>query len=139
MIFHEVFPRTETEVSHIIIFRKFLIDSQLELPPNYDDEKGLMLRFLEGNQYKGKETYDNIMLHYKYMQSTYPLNPSVVDKYIQALNKGVIYCYKRDKSFRPIFICTIKKLPELGTDIDFILGLSTFFLHFVMTRCLIPG
>lgn len=55
------------------------------------------------------------------------------------MNKGVLYCYKRDKSFRPILVCNVKRLPELGTDIEFIIGLSCFFLHFILSRCMIPG
>ena len=98
-----------------------------------------MLRYLEGNQYKHQESYDNIIRYHEFIGQQFPMNPSVIEKYIDALNKGVVYAYKRDKGFRPICVCMVKKLPEMGSDIDFFIGLSSFYSHFLMTRCLVPG
>lgn len=47
--------------------------------------------------------------------------------------------YKRDKSFRPIFVLDIGKLKASKVDKDLALELSTYFVQFLTTRVLIPG
>ena len=41
--------------------------------------------------------------------------------------------------FRPVIVCSVKRLKEVSSDLDFLVGLSSFFTHFLFTRCLIPG
>jgi hypothetical protein len=55
------------------------------------------------------------------------------------LNKGIVYVYKRDRAFRPIFVCNVRRVTEMGTDIEFITEMACFLINFIMTRCLIPG
>jgi hypothetical protein len=98
-----------------------------------------MLRFLEGLQWKGKESYEAITNHKKFLDTMYPVNPSNIDRYFELLNKGVCYLYRRDRSYRPIFIFNIKLLSTLGNNFDELLGLSAFLIHFAITRCLVPG
>lgn len=47
--------------------------------------------------------------------------------------------YKRDKSFRPIFVLNIAKLKASKVDKELALNLSTYFVQFLTTRVLIPG
>lgn len=85
---------------------------------SYDDEFRLVMRYLEGNQWKCKETYEAIINHKKFLDTMYPLIPSNVAIYMEMLNRGVCYLHKRDRSFRPIFIFSVKKFPQLGSNFE---------------------
>ena len=53
----------EREETHINDFRSFLQVKSLELPPGYDDENRLVLRFLQGLKWDYQKTYDEIVEH----------------------------------------------------------------------------
>ena len=59
--------------------------------------------------------------------------------YQEELNKGYSYVYKRDNSFRPIFIINVAKLKKLKVSTDLVVHMSTFMIQFLSTRALIPG
>jgi hypothetical protein len=48
------------------VFLKGMIQNSLILI-RYDDEERMVQRFLEGNQWKFKESYDQIMAHHKFL------------------------------------------------------------------------
>ena len=79
------------------------------------------------------------MLHKKFMDSIYPLNPSVLSRYIDMLNIGACYIYRRDKSHRPLLFFNMKKVPKLGEDPNELMMMSSFLLHFCMSRLFLPG
>jgi hypothetical protein len=59
--------------------------------------------------------------------------------FYEELNKGYCYLYKRDRSFRPIFIISLGKLKKVKTDIETIVNMSTFLIQFIISRATIPG
>lgn len=40
---------------------------------------------------------------------------------------------------RPIIIANVKRILELPEDRDFFTGMFSFFAHFLITRCMVPG
>lgn len=44
------------------------------------------------------------------------MKPELVSELMDKLNQGVIYTYKRDKSYRPIFIINVKKMTKTNID-----------------------
>ena len=68
------------------------------------------------------------------------MNPSMVESHIKALNSGnLYYLYRRDRSFRPIFIIPVKKLSKAGIKQDELIHITCFFLQFVISRAMVPG
>jgi hypothetical protein len=63
----------------------------------------------------------------------------VFQKYHDELNKGYVYIYKRDKSFRPIFVLNVAKLKSSKVKPELALEMSTYFVQFLITRVLVPG
>jgi len=47
--------------------------------------------------------------------------------------------YKRDKSFRPIFVLDVARLKKAKISPEQALNMSTFFVQFLITRVLVPG
>jgi hypothetical protein len=99
----------------------------------------LAFRYLEGSAYKNQEAYDAIMAHHTFLTTTYPLNPSLIAKYIEGLNAGVFYALKRDKSHRPIQIVNVKALGKLKLSEDDLCGMICFYENFLLTRAIIEG
>lgn len=98
----------------------------------------MIQRFLEGNQWKFKETYDQIIEHHKFLQ-TYPISQPIFESYLKEMNKGFFYVYKRDKSFRPIVVMEIGRLKKAKISPEIALQMSTYFTQFLITRVLVPG
>jgi len=99
----------------------------------------LAFRYLEGSAYKNKDAYDAIMTHHTFLTTTYPLQVSVISKYIDGLNAGVFYALKRDKSHRPIQIVNVKALNKMKLSDDDLVGMICFYENFLLTRALIDG
>jgi len=93
---------------------------------------------LEGNQWKQKEAFEQIINHYKFVNS-FPIELNMFKAYEEELNRGFVYVYKRDRSFRPIFVLNVAKLKASKITKDQALNLSTYFVQFLITRVLIPG
>jgi len=93
---------------------------------------------LEGNHWKQKEAFEQIINHYKFVNS-FPIELNMFKAYEEELNRGFVYVYKRDRSFRPIFVLNVAKLKASKITKDQALNLSTYFVQFLITRVLIPG
>jgi hypothetical protein len=57
MMFHSVHALEPEEEKHLEEFRGFITANNLTMPPGYDDDGRLALRFLEGVQFKYKEAH----------------------------------------------------------------------------------
>ena len=64
MIFHASVALTPAEEEHLANFKKYLEEKKLELPEGYDNESRLLLRFLEGAQYKYPDCFTHISDHH---------------------------------------------------------------------------
>lgn len=93
---------------------------------------------MEGNHWKQKEAFEQIINHYKFVNS-FPIELNMFKAYEEELNRGFVYVYKRDRSFRPIFVLNVAKLKASKITKDQALNLSTYFVQFLITRVLIPG
>ena len=138
MIFHECVGLTPKEQASLDGFRKYLQDNRIVLPEGYDDAERLIQRFLEGSQFRYKEAYESLMVHHKFIQ-TFPIQLHEYKAWVEELNKGYAYVYKRDRSFRPIFHMNLKKLKKVKTDHDTLIKMCSFMIQFIITRALIPG
>jgi CRAL/TRIO domain len=78
------------------------------------------------------------MAHHKFTQG-FPMAPSILKSWIDELNKGYAYIYKRDRSFRPIFHINLNKLKKIKTDHETLVNMSTFMIQFIISRGLVPG
>lgn len=50
-----------------------------------------------------------------------------------------MYVYKRDRSFRPIFVLNVAKLKQCKLPHETVLQMSTYFVQYLITRALVPG
>ena len=71
--------------------------------------------------------------------NSFPIELNVFKVYEEELNKGYVYVYKRDRSFRPIFVLNVARLKSSKVSKEVALNLSTYFVQFLTTRVLIPG
>jgi len=71
--------------------------------------------------------------------NSFPIELNMFKAYEEELNRGFVYVYKRDRSFRPIFVLNVAKLKASKITKDQALNLSTYFVQFLITRVLIPG
>ena len=108
------------------------------MPHGYDDHENLIQRFLEGAQWKHKEAYDTIIVHHKFTKQ-FPVELSDFKQWLEELNKGYSYVYKRDRKFRPICYINMEKLKKVKADHSTLINMSTYMTSFVISRALIPG
>jgi hypothetical protein len=104
----------------------------------YDDDERMIQRFLEGFGWKPKEAFEGILAHQTFLNS-FPLEISIQTRILEELNKGYMYLYKRDMSFRPIICINVKKLAKSNAKEDMLWTLAGFIIQFVITRSLVPG
>ena len=78
------------------------------------------------------------MKHHKFLQG-FPVAPNIFKFWVDELNKGYAYVYKRDRAFRPIFYINVNKLKKVKTDHETLVNMSTFIIQFIITRGLVPG
>jgi CRAL/TRIO domain len=98
----------------------------------------MIQRFLEGNQWKQKEAFQQILQHHQFVNS-FPIELNAFKVYEEELNKGYCYVYKRDKCFRPVFVLDVAKLKQCKIPHETVLQMSTYFIQFLINRALIPG
>lgn len=60
-------------------------------------------------------------------------------RWLEELNKGYAYVYKRDRKMRPICYINMDKLKRVKTDHETLSNMSTYMTQFVISRALIPG
>jgi|LauGreDrversion4_2_1035121.scaffolds.fasta_scaffold515869_3 hypothetical protein len=126
-MFHSDFPLLPHEQKGLEVFRQYIQQNKLELPPNYDNEERLILRFIDAAQWKCKEAWDQLMIHYKFTQS-FPIQISQYNSWVEELNKGYAYIYKRDRCFRPLFIMNVNKLKNTKADQDTLVHMCTYVI-----------
>ena len=59
--------------------------------------------------------------------------------WLEELNKGYAYVFKRDRKMRPICYINVDKLKRVKTDHETLINMSTYMTQYVITRALIPG
>jgi hypothetical protein len=58
---------------------------------------------------------------------------------INEMSKGFSYVYKRDRSFRPIFVLEVGRLKKSKVTPEQALQISTYFTQFLISRTCVPG
>jgi hypothetical protein len=69
----------------------------------------------------------------------FPIRLDVFKMWKEELSKGYAYIYRRDRSFRPLFIMNVNKIKKVKTDHETLINMSTFMIQFIITHALIPG
>lgn len=95
-----------------------------------------MLRVLQGKKWNFEQTANELVEHAQWKAATYPLQ---LDPIIDILNTGVIYGYKRDKSFRPVIMVDCQKILSMADQIDRVVAGTNYFLDHVINCAMIPG
>lgn len=70
------------------------MDNKLTIPPGYDTESRLVLRFLQGLAFKNEDTHRVINEHSIFASQNMPFQIGPVEDLIK---QGVVYAFKRDK------------------------------------------
>lgn len=103
----------------------------IKSPDNY------LLRFLHAKHFNVKETleqhFDNLRLRDSLHQ--YRLTPAAEE----FLNRGGVYCFGRDKNFRPLFFVNVKKANFDDTPMPVLETACLNFADYVIDKLLIPG
>lgn len=125
----------EREETHLADFRNFLKVKNLTLPPGYDDENLLVLRFLQGLKWDYQKTYDEITQHAEWRQQL------VLDgnQFREDLQLGVMYGLRRDNMQHPIVIVNVRRMIDTGISVDRLVALGDFLLNYIITYAMIPG
>jgi len=55
------------------------------------------------------------------------------------LESGLLYAYKRDKSFRPVIVINVEKMLSSKIDTEYLILLSNYYLEYVVNNCMIPS
>ena len=100
LIFMNVDLRDKEE-DHLDNFRSYCKEKGIFIPEGYDDESRFVLRVLQGKNWKYDVAANEILSHYEWKQSAYPLQYDPIKDMLQS---GVIYGHKRDKCMRPIIV-----------------------------------
>ena len=78
------------------------------------------------------------MVHHKFTQS-FPIQVSQYKLWVDELNKGFAYIYRRDRSYRPLFVMNVNKLKNTKADHETLINMSSFVIQFIISRALVPG
>ena len=62
-----------------------------------------------------------------------------MDQYQALLNSGILYAFKRDKGFRPIFIVNVKAIAKAKLDADTLLKMMSYLFTFLINKTMVPG
>lgn len=79
-----------------------------------------------------------MMFHHEFVQG-FPIQLDQFKSWKEELNKGYAYVYRRDRSYRPLFIMNVNKVKKVKTDHETLINMSTFMIQFIISHCLIPG
>ena len=116
-------------------FRSFLRVKELTLPPGYDDENRMVLRFLQGLKWDYQKTYDEIVAHSEWIKT----QNFDYDAFKEDLELGVIYGVRRDKNMRPVIIVNVRRMIDSQISVDRLIAVTNFFLMYVIEHAMIPG
>jgi len=67
------------------------------------------------------------MMHHRFTQ-TFPIQISQYKAWVEELNRGYAYIYKRDKAFRPLFFMNVSKLKNTKADHDTLVNMCTYVI-----------
>ena len=107
----------------------------LTLPPGYDDENRMVLRFLQGLKWDYQKTYDEILEHAEWKKT---LNLDL-NQFREDLELGVIYGVRRDRNMRPVIIINVRRMVDSRIPVDRLLAVTNFFLEYTIQYAMIPG
>ena len=121
-------------------FRQWIKDQgKEELPPGYDDENLILLRFLQGLKWDYQKTYDAIIEHSQWKLSVKDVIESGAERFKEDLELGVLYGYKRDIKMHPVIFINVRRMLDTRIPIDRLVTMGDFFLNYIITNACIPG
>ena len=80
------------------------------MPPGYDDENLILLRFLQGLKWDYQKAYDAIIEHSEWKLSVKDIVEGGADRFKDDLELGVLYGYKRDIKMHPIIFINVRRM-----------------------------
>jgi hypothetical protein len=83
-----------------------------QIPPGYDDESGMMLRYLQAEKFEYEQGMNAIFEHFNWLKKTFPMDPEAPEsfKWYRLANLGFLYVAKRDKKNRPVLVMNVEKI-----------------------------
>ncbi|CAI2369390.1 unnamed protein product [Moneuplotes crassus] len=128
-------PFTKLEEDSYEELLDYFYDKGEELPEGVTKRRAL--RFLNGNSFDIKKTYENIIKHIEWRGEMKPFILSEGD--MNLLDKGFIYIHGRDKNFRPILVINAKIIAGKGVDPDDVFNTAWFVCHYMIENILKRG
>ncbi|CDW82821.1 UNKNOWN [Stylonychia lemnae] len=136
LIFSKPQVLTEKEEQELQGLRDLINSKGNQIPPGFDNDSRLVLRFLQGMKFNYEETEQALNDNYKWKTEIFPINPSPFENYLQT---GLLYAFKRDKGHRPIIIINVERLIASKIDEKNLVDMSNYFLDFLINECMYPS
>ena len=76
------------------------------------------------------------MEHAKWRETA---NLTNIEPFLQHLNSGIIYGYKRDKNQRPIIVVNVRRVINAKMTLEALMATVDFFTNYVIEKGMVPG
>ena len=129
LIFGRPIEYKEEEKEILEEFIQYWSTNEKRLPHDYSRRD--MYRVLQGWDFDFDKTYQEIIDHHNFIKANLPVNLDGLDEYLQ---NGMVYFYKRDKHFRPIWIINVKKLVQTKIDDDTLLRVTLAVVEYTVGK-----
>ncbi|KAH8740604.1 hypothetical protein FG386_002186 [Cryptosporidium ryanae] len=120
----------ETKIKEMLAYLK---SRHVSLKNTAFNDKHLLLRYLQGNEYDFVKAWDDIKRHVRWRQNFRMIEDR--HKLERLLRNGYCYIHGRDKYMRPIIIFRAKAFLD-GEDPDNIIHVVYYWFEFVITKML---
>jgi len=134
LIFGEPLVYEDKEKELIQEFTNYLTENNLSLPEGYDERE--CFRYYQGCGYDSKKAFEGILENHEFNTKNLPVD---IDSIEEALQSGMVYFYKTDIHFRPVWIINVKKLVKTELDEDILLKVTLAMADHVTKKYMRPG
>lgn len=130
------------ELQHLDNFRQHFSFRGQQIPPNYDDESGMFLRYLQCEKFDYEKGMMAVFEHRDWMRTTFPMDPELPSSqgWWRIANLGFLYVAKRDKKGRPVIVLNVERLvAHDNCEIEDLNSFCNYFFTFCIEKLMVPG
>eukprot|EP00347_Sterkiella_histriomuscorum_P002775 403366847 len=136
LIFAKPQQLKENEEKELQGLRDYIRSRGNQMPPGFDDDQRLILRFLQGMKFHYEHTEKAMNENAIWRRESFPMDTR---PFMDYLNQGIIYAYQRDKGQRPIIIINVEKISSSKIEQQNLINLSDYFLDHILTNIMYPS